>query len=816
MATTILNTNQGIATVSGISNAYKFYYSATLDSQSTASNTSTITFKFGIGTGTAGSYYYSGWEGSSPGVTLYWSSDNSTWTSLGMTVIGTTSASSVTYASKTFTVTHNSNGSKSIYLRAVYTHGSSGATYMPVDTTYTSSAITLTTIPRASSIAFASSTYTIANTGSTALKYTITPKASFYHKVVWTIGSSSTTVNKTTAISSAASYSDITNALMLAKFSGKTATVTATLYTYSDSSLSTQVGSATSASCSLTVDTSAVKPSISLGSIAKNTGNLSVLVAGNSTAKCTSTVTNSTGASTSSVTWSISVASGSPSSTPTIASSSASQAITNTLPSCSSNYTIKFSATVTDSRGATATATTSSAATVYGYSVPSFTLSAYRCVSTSDNTADGAGAAAYYSRSAVTYSSITGNSITCTFKRDSTSISTASTAVSGSVSLATTSSMTFTATAYDTVLGSSKAVTKTVTIPMASYPLDLYQSGSTVGVGLGQIAEANKVVTPLQIKTTKTGSGTNAGFYVETGTENAEAAFSLKRTDTGNGIELLVGTGGVNRGLYNRSDSSGGWLLYYDDTKLVAVKPLSGSSLVLSSTLSVSGEATFNSTSVFKGIPTIKSSNTPQIDFTNPNSSARIGTIFINSGTTNSVYRADRFYIRQFSYDSSSGATLSYYDQYRLPAATADKSENNSYEILTSKAAVTVAQGGTGKTAAQGNAKRPVYLSSSGITACNTLTSLYSGSLAINSSATLTNGSSSYNYLIVMGLPGGTSVNVKTSAYIPTALITTTAATYGIANENYGIAFTLTKSGNNIVIKPTAGTGVITNVYGGI
>lgn len=798
MATSILSASKTVNSI-GASAAYKFYYDAVIDSQSIADNTSTITFKFGIGPNIS-NYYYSGWDSSNPGVTLYYSTDNSNWTSLGFTVIGSTSGSNITYVAKSFSVAHADNGSRTIYLRAVYTHGTATAYYMPVDDTYTSSGLTLTTIPRASSISIAS-THTITSS-SGALSYTITPKASFYHKVVWTLSGSSTTLNKTTAISAATSYSDITKALMLGKItSGKTAILTVTLYTYSDSALTTQVGSAVSANCSITVDTSTIKPSISLSDVTKNSGNLAILVAGYSTAKTTTTITNATGASTSSISWSVNTGS--------ISSSTTAQAITNTLPSSTSDYTLTFTATVTDSRGATASASVS--AKVYGYSVPSFTLNAYRCVSTSDTTADGAGAAACYSRSEVTYKALKGNSLTCTFKRGTTSISTAATEVTGSVALATTASLTFTATAYDTVLGSSNPITKTVTIAMASYPLDLYQSGSTVGVGLGQIAEAGKVSTPLSIISTKTGGGTSAAFQILNSTANTETEYLAKRTDTGKGVSLLVGSGGTNRGLYDRSDSNEAWLIYYDDSYLRFNKPAAGSSLSLSGALTAQN---------------VTASAEIQGQFLACNNTAGNGSQirFRFSDKSNNVYglaylasanNGGRFAFREYS--GSSATTLSgYYEQYWLPSCNASRTSNAAYDILTSKSAVTVAQGGTGVTAAVGSVKRPVYLTSSAITACTAFTSLYSGSLTTGST-TLTNAYSNYNFLIVMGTPN--SSNPKATAVIPTALLTTSDVVYSLGNESAGIAFKLKYSGNNVVLTWNAGSGglnAITNVYGGV
>ena len=74
--------------------------------------------------------------------------------------------------------------------------------------------------------------------------------------------------------------------------------------------------------------------------------------------------------------------------------------------------------------------------------------------------------------------------------------------------------------------------------------------------------------------------------------------------------------------------------------------------------------------------------------------------IFTTASTVNSKKVCDRMYFREYSYNSTTGAAIEYWDQYRLPVVTADKTSSDSYEILTSKSAVTIAQGGTSATTA--------------------------------------------------------------------------------------------------------------------
>lgn len=76
---------------------------------------------------------------------------------------------------------------------------------------------------------------------------------------------------------------------------------------------------------------------------------------------------------------------------------------------------------------------------------------------------------------------------------------------------------------------------------------------------------------------------------------------------------------------------------------------------------------------------------------------------------TNNVYHTNNIQFLQKSYNSSTGVGLSYNELYRLPTVDADLSANANYDILTTKNAVTIAQGGTGATTAA-NAKANLEL----------------------------------------------------------------------------------------------------------
>ena len=66
------------------------------------------------------------------------------------------------------------------------------------------------------------------------------------------------------------------------------------------------------------------------------------------------------------------------------------------------------------------------------------------------------------------------------------------------------------------------------------------------------------------------------------------------------------------------------------------------------------------------------------------------------------TWNSSRIFFRQWSATANSGTHLDYYETYFLPTCTDGKTANSSYSILTTKAAVTVGQGGTGSTSAAG------------------------------------------------------------------------------------------------------------------
>ena len=113
------------------------------------------------------------------------------------------------------------------------------------------------------------------------------------------------------------------------------------------------------------------------------------------------------------------------------------------------------------------------------------------------------------------------------------------------------------------------------------------------------------------------------------------------------------------------------------------------------------GAQTFGGAKTFNGIAKFSSSaGTPEIHFVSKSNDPADynGIMYLATPLTGSNRRTDRFIFRGMSYNSSTGARLTNYENYQLPSVNADRTSNATYNILTSKSPVTIAQGGTGQT----------------------------------------------------------------------------------------------------------------------
>lgn len=470
-----------MATFTSTSGSYTTTLTVNQTSQSTADNTSVLTYSLTL-TKNAGSGL--------------WNNNSCPWsiTINGTRITGTFTYDFRSYSSltlkgdTTITVAHNSDGTKTVSCSASVDMDNTPYVYAMSP----SGDLALTTIPRASDVSV--SNYSITNTTG-SLSATITSKANFYHKWRWKMnsGSWSSWTNKG-LIATTSSTVTVANTTLLAQLPTATSgSFTIEVATYSDSGYATLVGTK-SASATVSVNTSYIKPSVSLGAIGFNSTPIANhAVAGYSKVQSAWTTTNSSGAS--SVTTYFTVSHGSLQTTSSTSTSGT--VVSNVLPASASNYSYTIYAYAKDSRGAVSTTVNTSAFGVWGYSPPTASLTAYRTTSSTSTNEDGAGAYVYVTFGGAVGSSVDNqNSIQSTSCTYSGSISGTATN-GGHYALADTQSVTFKLTVTDKVTSS----TASVSIAQASYPLDLYDNGSgTVGIGLGTNAVAGYVVTPLRFQ----------------------------------------------------------------------------------------------------------------------------------------------------------------------------------------------------------------------------------------------------------------------------------------------------------------------------
>lgn len=483
-----------MATFTSTSGSYTTTLTVNQTSQSTQNNQSTLTYSLTLtknsGTGL--------WNNNSCPYSI--SIDGSVVASGSFTYDfrGTSAGYTITLkGSTTTTVNHNSDGTKTVACSASVNMDNEPYVYVMNP----SGDLALTTIPRASDVSV--SNYSIANTTG-SISATITSKANFYHKWRWQMndGTWSAWANKG-LISSTTSTVTVANTTLLAQLPSATSgSFNIEVATYSDSGYTTLIGTK-SATATVSVNTSNIKPSVSLGNIGLNSSPISgYAVAGYSKVQSAWATTNSSGAS--GVTTYFTTSHGSLATTSSTSTSGTT--VSGVIPSASANYTLTLSAYAKDSRGAQSS-TVSKTITVYGYTPPTATLTAYRVASSSSTTEDGAGTYAYVTFSGAVGASVNGQntiqSTTCTY---SGSISGTATS-GGHYALADTQTVTFTVTVTDKVTSS----TAQKTISTAIYALDLYDDGQGhVGVGLGAIAQSDKIVAGLPIEVS--GSVTATSF----------------------------------------------------------------------------------------------------------------------------------------------------------------------------------------------------------------------------------------------------------------------------------------------------------------
>ena len=586
MAQTLLNINQYGATVGGASNAYQFYLVVTLNSQSIARNSSNITVTH-TASGRNG-WGYNGFYTPSSTITVGG-------TQRASETVGSipTNGASVQLSTWSGNVTHNSDGTLSLSVSAVYAPGTS-TSYVPATNTLTGT-ITLPTIPRASDVTV--SNYTVSNTTG-SLSATTTSKANFYHRWRWKVGSGDwSTWNPKGLIATTSSTVSVSNADLLRGITTtSTATFTIEVATYSDSSYANHVGTK-SASASITIT---VKPTVSLGNIALNSGpnEITVPVAGYSTVKSTWSATPGTSASNGTTYFTIS--------TGTLVSSSSTRAsgmvTSGTVPANASNYTLTITAYTIDSRGIRSN-NVSKSITVYGYQPPVADLTAYRVAQENDTEEDGAGTWVYVNFSGTTRSTVNSQnstqsvSVSYTGSISGTIAGSTSSATSHWVQLTDSSNATFTLTVTDKVTSS----TAIVSVAPALYPLDLYDDGhGTIGVAFGTTAERGKVKSaiPLEVNGSTTINGAltiNANILAQG--SGVSSRIRSKDTTHGGEVRLTWGNNHTQQGLISTGYSTDGttltaenkWIIYRNANNLVSIN---GNSVTVDTNGVINGTAT--------------------------------------------------------------------------------------------------------------------------------------------------------------------------------------------------------------------------------
>ena len=371
------------------------------------------------------------------------------------------------------TVTHDSDGSKSITIKSVfYLRATLSGTYYESITA--SATVTLDSIPRASSVSASN-----VNMGS-ATTITITrASSSFTHTLTYSFGGTSgTIVTKTTSTS--VSW---TPALSLANQipNALTGTCTITCETYNGS---TKIGSKT---CTLTLTVpSSVKPTITSLTATRVNGDVpsgwGIYVQTKS--KVTLTINGAAGSYGSTIS-SYSISGGGFSST-------ASSFTTGFL---NSSGTITFTATVTDSRGRVSSAATVSI-TVQAYSPPSFTsYLSQRCTSGGTVSDEGTyvkGLVSFSYSSCSSKNTITGS---IQYKKSSaTSWTSAGVAFSSGTAVVFGGGAISTETSYDikyTLTDAFTSVSIQDIVSTASVVMDFKAGGK--GVAVGKVSETDNM-----------------------------------------------------------------------------------------------------------------------------------------------------------------------------------------------------------------------------------------------------------------------------------------------------------------------------------
>lgn len=485
----------------------------TLSSQSVENNQSTLSWSI-TGAGSASGWVMTGgFKAVINGTTVY-----STSTDTRIQLYNGTSV-----ASGTTKITHNTDGTKSFSLSI------EAGVYSYAVSVTASGTHTLDSIPRASSISASNVTMGSATT------ITITrASSSFTHTIKYTFGSASGTIATKTTSTSVSWTPAISLANQIPKAISGICTITCETY-----SGSTKVGSKT---CTLTLSVpSSIKPTISSLGVARVDGTVptdwGIYV--QSKSKATLTINGAAGSYGSTIS-SYSISGGGFSST-------ASSFTTGFL---TTSGTITFTAKVTDSRGRVSDAKTVSISVV-AYSNP--TCSSHISQrSTSGGTVSDDGT---YIRGLISYSYSSCSSKNTLTRATYYKKSSASTWINANKSFSSGTAFVYgggaisTESSYDvkyTLKDAFTTVTILDTVSTAAVLMDFKAGGK--GLAIGKVAEKDNTFEVALAE------HHTANITME------KSSPSVTLTNGTNSVSLHVGSGGVNRGVYDNTGDK--WLIY--------------------------------------------------------------------------------------------------------------------------------------------------------------------------------------------------------------------------------------------------------------
>lgn len=509
----------------------------------------------------------------------------------------TKTATPLTYSN--LEITHNTDGSRTVYIKLIL---KITETSLKQTQTYTDT-LALTTIPRASQPTLSSSSV---NMGSSVTITTNRASDNFTHKLTYSFGSLTNQTSGLGASTNVGASTTFTPPLTLANQvpNATSGTCTITCQTYNGSTL---IGTKT---VTLTLNVpSSVVPTVSIGTLVEagsTPSSWGVFVQNKSKLSIPITTSGSYGSTISTIST---TANGSTYSTTSITTGVLTTVGTNTI-----NTTVK------DSRNRTSSA--SKTFTVVAYSNPTITTADVIRVNSS-NVEDDEGTYISYkfvgsispvsNKNAKTFRigyRTKGSTGAYTYKNISTSYSVNVT----SYTRITDSGWTFdTNTSYEIVfeaIDSFNTSSNPIKIKKEiSSGFDLMNfDASGKAMAFGKVSEAGSSEELLEVAL-PTKHTSNIVLEKSTG----ETYYRAKRTDTGVAVDLMVGSSGTNRGIYDRTNSK--WMTYTDGTNVYLGTATVGSTnrpIYLSSGKPTQCN-TPSSGAYFRGVPEVDSSGVMEV-----------------------------------------------------------------------------------------------------------------------------------------------------------------------------------------------------------